>query len=540
MIPTTTTTSSNAMRTGAWYHREHSGRVPRGRRALGLRRRGVEIARDEKISRVDLLLLGILANRGSSHGYEIGETLGGDATRIWIRLGRTSIYYALNRLAERGLVSQQSERRAGRPERRVYSITEAGRRACLAALQTAIREPDEPMDSFDIALFLSPHLPPDQFRARLDERLEIMRVMNRECAESLREARVAGHMESLLVLERRKVLLAANIDFIERLLGSLAQMVGDDRGRLAGDLAVTRLHEVLRSLATAGRTGILELPLGADKLRFRLHQGSLVSVHAPVAADLEGSLRQAFSSPDGHWVFADGEEVTSNGVDVGSVAALIMRGTRGVTSWDELRNMLPNPEAVLDVVAGSEFEILELDLEPIERRVLSELDGVRTLDELAGQLQLSAKEIASAAYPLWAAGWVVAADPGKRETARAVLAITRLWGEEVAVVGGARVRDSIFGGVSVAAGGAGLPDYWRALARPGLVRFAGDGTALAGKGRAYLQFVQRAVSVRLGPRFTAEMVRSIKKRLPADALRVVRANNLLPEEMATHPGGGKK
>lgn len=78
-------------------------------------------------------LLGILARR-SQHGYELRRTFERATGGFW-RLNPGQIYQSLDALEAEGLVSHQVEAHDSAPDRKVYAVTEPGRRALAAWLE---------------------------------------------------------------------------------------------------------------------------------------------------------------------------------------------------------------------------------------------------------------------------------------------------------------------------------------------------------------------------------------------------------------------
>lgn len=78
---------------------------------------------------LDALLLAVLAD-GDAHGYAVIEALRERSGGLF-DLPTGTIYPALHRLQRTGLISSQWEDGAGR-RRRVYTLTDAGRRALRA------------------------------------------------------------------------------------------------------------------------------------------------------------------------------------------------------------------------------------------------------------------------------------------------------------------------------------------------------------------------------------------------------------------------
>ena len=81
---------------------------------------------------IRILCLGILT-LGDNTGYEIKKVFEDELSHFY-EASYGSIYPALNRLTEEGLVSCQTMVQDGRPDKKVYSITTAGRMAFMDAL----------------------------------------------------------------------------------------------------------------------------------------------------------------------------------------------------------------------------------------------------------------------------------------------------------------------------------------------------------------------------------------------------------------------
>lgn len=77
----------------------------------------------------DNLLLGLLLNE-ARHGYQLYQEYQDTLSSIW-QVGQSKFYAALNRLEAGGLLTSTTEDHLGRPARRVYAITAAGRRQFL-------------------------------------------------------------------------------------------------------------------------------------------------------------------------------------------------------------------------------------------------------------------------------------------------------------------------------------------------------------------------------------------------------------------------
>ncbi len=108
---------------------------------------------------VRTICLGLLT-RGEATGYEIKKQFEEDGFEHFAEASFGSIYPALGRLTEEGLVELRDEHQDKRPDRKVYSITAAGRESFVRALMRPLQE-DRHRSPFAFAMLFS-HLLPDE------------------------------------------------------------------------------------------------------------------------------------------------------------------------------------------------------------------------------------------------------------------------------------------------------------------------------------------------------------------------------------------
>ena len=117
----------------------------------------------------DLVVLGLLLER-PMHGYEVNQELALREVRDWAGVSRPQVYYSLRKLADAGHIGPAPGRAAGAergsaergsaeggPERRVYGVTAAGRRAYAAALARPEWATQRPPPPFLTWLVLATH-----------------------------------------------------------------------------------------------------------------------------------------------------------------------------------------------------------------------------------------------------------------------------------------------------------------------------------------------------------------------------------------------
>lgn len=109
-----------------------------------------------RVNPTEFALLGLLAERSRS-GYDIKQEVEARLSHFWSE-SFGHIYPMLRRLDERGLVVKTLDRQDGRPDRKVYSITDAGREA----LEHWFDEPPpfpRPRNELLLRIFLGRHGP---------------------------------------------------------------------------------------------------------------------------------------------------------------------------------------------------------------------------------------------------------------------------------------------------------------------------------------------------------------------------------------------
>lgn len=140
------------------------------------------VDRHERLTAADLVVLGLLFER-PMHGYEVNHVLELREVRDWAGVSRPQVYYSLRKLADAGYIRPAPGRVAsaqrgsaargsgeGGPERRVYRVTAAGRRAYAAALARPEWATQRPLPPFLTWLVLATQADPTVRARQLDRR----------------------------------------------------------------------------------------------------------------------------------------------------------------------------------------------------------------------------------------------------------------------------------------------------------------------------------------------------------------------------------
>lgn len=135
----------------------------------------------------ELVLLGLVAER-PRHGYELEAVIAERNVREWTVLGFSSIYYVLNKLESRGLVTSVRPDR-NQKSRRTYSLRPEGMAACVEGTRVALEQVSPMHSPVLIGLANSPVLPPGGLTEALRRRRAAVaaRIASMQAARAAQE-----------------------------------------------------------------------------------------------------------------------------------------------------------------------------------------------------------------------------------------------------------------------------------------------------------------------------------------------------------------
>jgi len=167
---------------------------------------------------VQSIILGFLMQK-SMTGYDLKKSFSMSFS-FFSGLSYGSIYPALKKMEELGQVSKKVEIQDGSPNRKIYTITEKGRKAFLESLRRPLI-PERHKSSFLMKLFFFAHLAPEE-----------------------RKAIAAGHMNSVEQVRNQLELFRPEIEARADRFQLLCFEFGI---RMSRDLA-SNLNEVVKAL----------------------------------------------------------------------------------------------------------------------------------------------------------------------------------------------------------------------------------------------------------------------------------------------------
>ena len=131
------------------------------------------------------LCLGILA-LGDATGYEIKKMVAEGSFSFFSEASYGSIYPALTKMTEDGLVTCREETQDGRPDKKIYSITHQGRNELMKTLSKD-HAPDKVKSEFLAFLLFSEAMAPEKISDMITTRISQHRDKIRSMEELLNE-----------------------------------------------------------------------------------------------------------------------------------------------------------------------------------------------------------------------------------------------------------------------------------------------------------------------------------------------------------------
>src|SRR3984957_15036733 len=142
-----------------------------------------------------LLILGLLAERGPSHGHQLRRDAELAEVDRWAGVGVGSLHRELRGLEAEGLIEAiRTERVGRRPERTVYCLTDEGRRELSVLRQQAVSQLDSAPDPLSVVLVFAGTDDPAELAALLARRKQALHAKAGELALARARGEEKGYL----------------------------------------------------------------------------------------------------------------------------------------------------------------------------------------------------------------------------------------------------------------------------------------------------------------------------------------------------------
>lgn len=181
---------------------------------------------ERTLSKSAAILVALAAEKAMS-AYEMVRVLKAVNLSRWFPVSESSIYVTARNLEERGLLAGKAVQEGNMPEKTVYAVTGAGRKALARTLNDFLSAGDAGNPEFDIAMLFLCALPRDEALACLERReARLVAEIDRARKEHARLSKDAGiGFAGTLMVRHNQYLKEAELKTVRE----LAREVSDAR-----------------------------------------------------------------------------------------------------------------------------------------------------------------------------------------------------------------------------------------------------------------------------------------------------------------------
>src|SRR6202046_560766 len=178
-----------------------------------------------------LFVLGALARRGPMYGNQIRRDARVDRAELWSEVKPGSLYAALHRLQDEGLIEPvRTEQQGNLPARTVTASTPEGRRELRALRGEALRELALRPDPVDLALAVSADLDEDALRGYFTSRREALAPRAAVFAHERERCWPGQAAADDLIIEHAITRIEAELRWHDQVLDRIGKLVADQAG----------------------------------------------------------------------------------------------------------------------------------------------------------------------------------------------------------------------------------------------------------------------------------------------------------------------
>ena len=184
------------------------------------------------MSSIRLFILTSYAEHGEMHGHQVRLQAEREHLHLWTDISVGSVYGAIKRLATEGLLDVVRTERAGNlPERQIFAITDAGRRALATLRREGLSRIWLKPDPFDLALTRLDPDGLDELPGIVESRIETLKMLLEEKVALNQRADEYLTLSEKLALTHTEHRLKAEIAWNEKVLAQLPAIVAEEEAR---------------------------------------------------------------------------------------------------------------------------------------------------------------------------------------------------------------------------------------------------------------------------------------------------------------------
>lgn len=187
---------------------------------------------------------------------------------------------------------------------------------------------------------------------------------------------------------------------------------------MQGNLAQISLNDILL-LATGGKkSGVLKLSRGKESVEVYISDGNIIHATCPIG---EGEKALLYPVTWGEGVFALMPNGTVPAATINKSSAEILEEVKAMSrEWETILEVIPSGKSVFRIADPGEEQTGPITVPHVGWRVLSKVDGTRTVQEIAETLRIPFAYTAKVVFNLHKSGLVELVAPSSRLAADVV------------------------------------------------------------------------------------------------------------------------
>jgi hypothetical protein len=173
---------------------------------------------------------------------------------------------------------------------------------------------------------------------------------------------------------------------------------------LQGNLEDFELTDVFQLIQLGQKDGGLRIQ-SEDDVGIVYFKGGIV-IHAKTnSIQGEAAIDTILSWKKGRFVFNPNEETLERTVEL-PIQQVILEAARRIDEMNKIQKLIPNFEVIVNIIEVPEAGVEKIHLKPEEWKILSFVDGSRSILEIASKVNVSQFETARVLYGLISSGLV--------------------------------------------------------------------------------------------------------------------------------------
>lgn len=169
---------------------------------------------------------------------------------------------------------------------------------------------------------------------------------------------------------------------------------------LRGNLAQLPLLDIIKMLSAGNRTGRLDLSQGTKRGEIFLQNGNLV--HAVTGTQMgEAGVYTLLGWLEGDFSFVPDEPAPEESISL-TTEQMLLEASRKAEQWEDIKEVIPTTEIIFNISPSGSTNTVSL--KPIEWQVLAQVNGQRSVADIAEILELDEFDVAKIIFSLVTAG----------------------------------------------------------------------------------------------------------------------------------------